>query len=259
MRTLEPTEFTAVPTEGRVFTQQRRVRANDVDPQRRLRLDGMARYLQDIAFDDLNDAGFGEKHAYWVLRRCVVRVLRPAQFDEDVRLHSWCSGYASRWCTKRVQIEGDDGALIETEGFWVNVSAETGMPTPLSQDFFSMFHLPAADRELRWRRMLTPPRAPEGEHLRGTPFPLRVTDFDWFSHVNNAAYWFAVEEHLDAEHRGLLDGPHEAVLEYNTPITRGEQVEVMTTTDADAVHLWFLVAGRVRAAARIRPLGPDAL
>ena len=114
-----------LPAEGRVFTRARRVRASDVDTDRRLRLDGTARYLQDIAYDDLTDAGFGEAHACWVLRRSVVRVLRPAVFDEDVRLRSWCSGYASRWCTKRVTVDGSRGALLETEGFWVNVDPLT--------------------------------------------------------------------------------------------------------------------------------------
>jgi len=85
--------LTAPPARGRVYLAQRRVRANDVDTGRRLRLDGVARYLQDIAFDDLADAGFAQVHPLWVLRRTVVDVLRPARFHEDVRLRS-C---ARRW------------------------------------------------------------------------------------------------------------------------------------------------------------------
>lgn len=257
MTTTEPARFADLPDAGRVFTTHRKVRASDVDVARRLRLDGTARYLQDIAFDDLHDAGFGREHASWVLRRSVVRVLVPAQFDDDVRLRSWCSGYASRWCTKRVTVDSGSGALLETEGFWVNVDPTTGMPAPLSPEFFSRFHLPAADHALRWRRMLAPPPAPDGPGtLRGTPFPLRVTDFDWYGHVNNAAYWYVVEEHLAGAHSGLLDGTHEAAIEYNAPITRGETVEVLTADEPDGLRLWFLVAGRVRAAARIRALDP---
>ncbi|MEO9221218.1 MAG: acyl-ACP thioesterase domain-containing protein, partial [Mycobacteriaceae bacterium] len=75
---VELTGMAALPAQGRVFTSHRRVRANDADTQRRLRLDGLARYLQDVAFDDLNDAGFGQEHAFWVLRRCMIRVIRPA-------------------------------------------------------------------------------------------------------------------------------------------------------------------------------------
>ncbi|GAB2934000.1 acyl-[acyl-carrier-protein] thioesterase [Rhodococcus aerolatus] len=254
-----PAVLAPLPQAGRVFTRHRRVRASDVDPARRLRLDGTARFLQDIAFDDLNDAGFGQEHAFWLLRRSVVRVLRPAVFDEDVRLRSWCSGYASRWCTKRVTIDGGGGALLETEGFWVNVDPATGMPAPLSEDFFARFHLPAADHALRWRRMLAPPAAPDGPGtLRGEPFPMRHTDFDWFDHVNNAAYWHVVEEVLREADAALVAGQHEAVLEYNAAIGRGEAVEVLTRREPGVLHLWFLVDGRVRAAARVRALtGPD--
>jgi acyl-ACP thioesterase len=251
----DPTELVALPEVGRVFTRSRRVRASDVGSDRRLRLDGTARYLQDIAFDDLHDAGFGRAHASWVLRRSVVRVLRPAVFDEEVRLRSWCSGYASRWCTKRVTIDGDAGGLLETEGFWVNVDPTTGMPAPLSEDFFSRFHLPAADHALRWRRLLPPPPAPDGPGtLRGEPFLLRATDFDWYDHVNNAAYWHAVQELLAGPDAALVAGEHEAVLEYNAAITRGEAVELLASREPGVLHLWFLVEGRVRAAARVRAL-----
>ena len=253
---VELTELAALPAQGRVFTSHRRVRANDADIQRRLRLDGLARYLQDVAFDDLNDAGFGQEHAFWVLRRCIIRVIRPAHFDDEVRLRSWCSALSARWCNKRVTIDGANGALVETEGFWINVDESTGMPTPLSPKFMRMFSVPAVDHQLHWRRMLPRPPAPQGDGgLRGAPFPLRATDFDWFSHVNNAAYWYALEDYLADEHRVLLSGEYEAILEYNAPITRGEQVEVLTTVSAGTLTLWFLVAGAVRAAARVRAVG----
>ena len=248
-------ELAALPAKGRVFTSQRRVRANDADTQRRLRLDGMVRYLQDVAFDDLNDAGFGQAHPYWILRRCIIRVIRPAHFDDEVRLRSWCSALSARWCNKRVTIDAPGGALVETEGFWINVDGSTGMPTPLSEDFLARFSVPAVDHALHWRRMLAAPPSPNGAGtLRGTPFPLRAADFDWFSHVNNAAYWYVIEDYLEEEHRELLDGEYEAVLEYNAPITRGEQVEVLSTVTPAMLHLWFLVQGRVRAAARVRSL-----
>jgi len=154
----ESSELAALPNQGRVFTSHRRVRANDADTQRRLRLDGMARYLQDVAFDDLNDAGFGQEHAFWVLRRCIIRVIRPAHFDDEVRLRSWCSALSARWCNKRVTIDAGSGALVETEGFWINVDGSTGMPAPLSGEFLARFSVPAVDHKLHWRRML--PRPP---------------------------------------------------------------------------------------------------
>ncbi|MCW2965131.1 MAG: Acyl-ACP thioesterase family protein [Actinomycetia bacterium] len=59
--------------------------------------------------------------------------------------------------------------------------------------------------------------------------------------MNNAAYWIAVEEHLD------LRAPHRAVLEYWQPLDLGDAVELRQGDDA----LWFVVGGAVRAAAAL--------
>ncbi len=44
------------PTIGRTFTGTARVRLGDVTPKGRMRLDAVARYLQDVANDDAVDA-----------------------------------------------------------------------------------------------------------------------------------------------------------------------------------------------------------
>lgn len=244
------TALSALPERGRVFTTQRRIRANDVDTERRLRLDGVARYLQDIAFDDLRDTGFAEVHPFWVLRRTVVDVLRPARFDEEVRLRSWASGFDARWCNKRVTVDGHEGALLETEGFWINVDAVTGMPAQLSDDFLTLFPEAARGERLQWRRWLRehPPAGPR------SAFPLRATDFDWFSHVNNAVYWHVVEEHLD-QAPWLMEVPYRAVVEHLAPITRGERLDVAVRVDGTALTIWMLVDEKVRSMAHIAPLG----
>ena len=45
--------FQARPAAGRVFSTARRVRSTEVTPAGRLRLDALARYLQEAAEDDL--------------------------------------------------------------------------------------------------------------------------------------------------------------------------------------------------------------
>ena len=44
-----------VPGRGRVYTASRRVRLGDADPGGRLRLDAIARYVQDVSDDDTRD------------------------------------------------------------------------------------------------------------------------------------------------------------------------------------------------------------
>ncbi|HEX2302423.1 MAG TPA: hypothetical protein VHH57_02265, partial [Gaiella sp.] len=48
-----------IPTSGRTFSAERRVRLADMDEHGRLRLDAVARFLQDVAIDDVEETGWG--------------------------------------------------------------------------------------------------------------------------------------------------------------------------------------------------------
>ena len=65
------TVMVPVPERGRRFTAERPVRWGDTDRHGRLRLDALARFLQDVANDDTRDAGF-DPFAPWVVRRTTV-------------------------------------------------------------------------------------------------------------------------------------------------------------------------------------------
>lgn len=241
-----PPPLEGPPARGRVLTGHRRVRSSDADVTRVLRLDGVARYAQDIAFDDLFDAAEDGDHGAWVLRRTVIEVHRMPVFHEQLRVRTWCSGIGARWCTKRTTLDSEDGARVEVEGFWVNVDPTTGRPAPLSARMVATFREAAGDEPLRWRRMLT---LPAPDRAVDHDFPLRLTDVDWLGHLNNATYWSALEQALT----GHTSGPVEAVLEHVTPVAPGEHLQLRTSTDGGANHVWFQVDGAVRAVARVRP------
>ena len=71
-----------------------------------------------------------------------------------------------------------------------------------------------------------------------TAWPLRGTDIDQLGHVNNAAYWIAVEERFD------LTTAHRAVLEYRHPLDLEDKVDLLQSND----ELWFVVGSELRAA-----------
>ena len=66
-------EFLPPPAAGRVFTADYPIRRTDVTQGGRLRLDALARYLQDVAEDDVADSGFAEPYG-WLVRRSAVTI-----------------------------------------------------------------------------------------------------------------------------------------------------------------------------------------
>ncbi|EME18033.1 acyl-[acyl-carrier-protein] thioesterase [Rhodococcus triatomae] len=238
------------PTRGSLFTRSRPLRAGDVAPDNRLRLDGIARYLQDIGSDNADAAGFAETDPVWILRRTVIDVHTPAEWPDRVSMRRWCSAYSTRWSTMRVEMTSDKGARIETEGFWIHINRDTGMPSRISDSTLELLGSHTDVDRLRWKPWLAEQLPEDGTDV---PFPLRSTDFDPLEHVNNAAYLHAVEEHAITR-PDLLQVPHRVVIEYASPITTGEQLTIRRREDSDALSLWFVVNGVSRAGARLTRL-----
>ncbi len=239
-------QLASVPEQGRVFTNSWPVRVGDVGTDGRLRLDGIARYLQDMGNDDLDDGGARTSHPVWIVRRTVIDVLRPTGWPDSVTLRRWCSGLSRSWCTERVQLQSACGGLIETEGFWINYSPHTQRPVGMGPEFTDSIGGTTDNHRLRWRRWLhdePPPGA-------GTAFPLRHSDFDPSNHVNNAVYLAAVEEQLHARAE-LLDQPYRTAIEYLAPIFGGADLRVHTRDDPDGLTLWFVVDATTHAVAKV--------
>jgi len=242
------------PDRGPIFVKSRPVRTGDIDVAKQVRLDAVARYLQDIGNDNIEAAGAIDTHPLWIVRRTVVDVVRPAIWPEELTMTRWCSGFSTRWANMRVRFDGSNGALMETEGFWINISAESGMPTRMSDDFMRPLEESTDEHRLKWKRVLAE-NAPEADDagVLDTPFALRATDIDPFDHVNNAVYWQAVEEVLSARIE-LRTVPHRALIEYLSPIVSSDDVVLRSRVDDKTVTVWFLVGEALRAVAQVSAL-----
>lgn len=220
----------------------------DLDVHRRARLDSVARYLQDLGYDHLVTAGFGEIHPYWVVQRTLIEAQQPAStaLRETLTLRRWCSGMSKFWCSVRIQILGDQGTSFETEAFWINFNKETKGPARISDEFVEKFGQATDNRHLRWKPIL----APEPSAAATTsPWQLRSTDIDQFQHVNNAAYWEAVEDLL--RDTDLLRGRYRAVIEYISPVQPHEKVSLSSTVSEDEADIWFVLDGKAKAVAKV--------
>lgn len=246
------------PSAGRTYRAERLVRLGDVSPAGRVRLDAVARYLQDIATDDAVDAGL-EGALAWVVRRTVIHVERFARFREPLTLTTFASGAGRSWAERRTQLRGERGASIDAAALWVSVDPASARPVPLDEGFVRVYGEAVGGRRVRAR--LSHPDPTPG--LDRTPWPMRVVDFDALDHVNNAVYWAVVEEHLDR--RPELAAPLTVAVEHRTAVERDHAVEVIAGAESDG-GLWVWVVdgdpagdGRVHASARVWPGGSDGV
>jgi acyl-ACP thioesterase len=241
------------PPSGRVFRGGRRVRLADADPSGRLRLDACARYLQDLGNDDTQDSGIDDDALTWVVRRAVIDVHRPPRWREWLDLATWCGGLGGRWAERRVTMSGERGGHVEMSTLWVQIVTATGTPARLGERFVEIYGEAAQGRRISARLWLgDPPVGAAAER-----WPLRAVDIDLVGHVNNAAYWAAVEEQIEpgtAFAHALLGRPHRAVIEYGPGIAAGDEVELLVDESDDHLAVWFTVDAGVQAAVRVVPL-----
>ena len=219
-----------------------------MDARGRLRLDAVARYLQDVAIEDVDETGWGLPDHLWFIRKIRIDVLEPFLDDREAELVTWCSGIAPVAAGRRWSLAGDRSGRIEVDSVWIHLGPDE---RPARLDGFGVYAEATGGRRVSTRLALPDPPA-EGERER---WPVRVTDIDRHGHLNNAAYWHAVEERL--VRRGPNPAlPIRAVLEYRQPIDMDDEVQLVEWVDDESVQLAFSTRLGVRAVARLAPLQP---
>ena len=244
--TLDPLPFVDLPAAGRTFAATRRVRWGDTDRTGRLRLDAVARHLQDVANDDTRDAGLDPAEP-WVVRRTALRVDRAPTTGELVTATTWSGGHGRRWAERRTSLVGDGGGRVEAAALWVHIDAASGLPARLGDRFHEIYDEAAGGRSVGARLRLPGPPA----DAEARPWPLRRTDLDGLGHVNNAATWEPVADALDR--LGLR--PTYAELEYGDAIGPDDEVTLrwhrQDAGERAVLGVWLTVDGQVRARAHV--------
>ena len=198
---------------GRSYEQAIRPGIADGDASGRCRLDAIARWLQDIAYLDLIDAGF-EGEGAWIVRRTRIRVEVFPRFGEQLELRTFCSGIGRFSAERRTSIAGDT-ARVEAVALWICLDPERGRPMRFPPEFISFYETSAAGREANVR--LRHPDPPDDAERSSWRF--RAAEMDPAGHINNSHYWTPLEEELAA-------GPEperlDAEVEYRDPAMAGE-------------------------------------
>ena len=101
----------ADPVRRRTFASQRTARLADLDRRGRLRLDAIARFLQDVAIEDVDETGWGAPEHVWFVRSIRLDLVAPFLDDRKIDLVTWCSGVAAvaagrRWSVPETPVGG---------------------------------------------------------------------------------------------------------------------------------------------------------
>lgn len=234
------------PPSGRTFRVGYRVRLSDADVTGRLRLDAIARYLQDAAVDDASETGWGAPEHLWVLRSVRIDVLAPFLDDGCVEIVTWGSSLSSLAAGRRWSLSGDAGGVAEVDSTWIHLGPDA-RPARIGAGF-DAYAEATQGRVASTRLTLSAPL--DGTRVGWT---LRSTDVDRMGHVNNAAYWAAVEERLVENHPDLRLS-YRARLDYRHPIDLGEDVELVESARDGTYVAAFRVSDVVKAVVSVEAL-----
>jgi len=217
-------EMVEAPPGTRVYRQICRPALGDCAPSGRARLDALARWLQDVAYADVEDAGVAAS-AVWVVRRTRMRVQRFPRFGEQHAVATYCSGIGPMWAERRTTItplggSGDgldgDGIGVDAVAIWVHLDPVAKVPSPLTQAEVAAYSRTATKRRVTARLRHRGPGAVD----RRFGWTFRETECDLAGHVNNVAYWQPIEQDLlTGEEPERID----VEIEYRSPAQPGEK------------------------------------
>jgi acyl-ACP thioesterase len=175
----------------------------------------MARWLQDVAYSDVVDAGF-EGEGAWIVRRTRIRVEAFPSFGEDLTIRTFCSGIGRFSAERRTSIRGETAA-VETVALWICLDVDRGRPMRFPPEFMAAYEESAAGRDANVRlRHPDPPGDAERSEWR-----FRASEVDPAGHINNSHYWAVLEEDLAA---GPEPDSIDAEIEYRDPAEAGDAV-----------------------------------
>jgi acyl-ACP thioesterase len=210
----------------------------DVDRGARMRLDAMARIVQDVADEDVATAGVPGM-GMWILRKLHLVIAHTPRFRADVDATTWCSGLGRRWAERRTDLVVDETTCVEATAVWVHVDPERGTPAPLPPGFTAVW---GDGNGRRVSARLQHGAPPAGASTFA--WYVRAADVDVVDHVNNAAYWTVAEEVLTRRGRPRVEV---AEIEFRAGLSYGEPVSAVVAEREGGFMVWLLVGGDVRA------------
>lgn len=229
----------------RTFTSSRRVRVGDCNSDGVIRIDALARYLQDIGYDDTDDIGVGDG-GLWVARSIVMEFPKGKlpQRNETVNLETYCGGIGRAFAQRIVNVNPETNNQISTSTIWVSVDDE-GKPSAVPDWLKEAY--PDAEKANASRKLTLLDIDQIDENYLVISWQLRATDFDINNHVNNAVAFNALYE--VAEARGATS-PSQVIIEYHQPIDSHHEMKLVSLPRNNGFDAWLMSDKNIAAAMR---------
>jgi acyl-ACP thioesterase family protein len=188
-----------------IFSETYKVRSTQMNLNNQLGLYGILGILQDIAAEHAAILGFGykqlvEKGFFWALIQQKLKMDYWPEWNERIRVSTWSLPPQGVYAFREFEIYSDDRKIGECASTWITLDIASRRPIDLTAEQ-AMFH-PRTDGGLSFKTERI--ALPEDMYLVNT-FPVKVSDLDVNSHVNNVKYTqWALDMMTERNHREFV-------------------------------------------------------
>lgn len=123
--------FNIRPDAPLVYSEEYLIRSYHVDRYRKLTIQQLCSFFQDIAGNHTDACGVGwevmqEARLFWVLSRLKISVKSFPEWRERILIRTWSNGLDGLMAVRHFQVLDDNGAeLVRAVSMWLMVNADT--------------------------------------------------------------------------------------------------------------------------------------
>ena len=188
-----------------IFTETYKVRSTQVNLNNQLGLYGVLGMLQDIAAEHASLLGFGyeelvKKVFFWALIQQKLKMHYWPQWNERITVKTWSLPVKGVYAFREFELYCKGEKIGESTSTWITMDIKSRRPIELTDQQEIFFPRTEGGLSFRTERITLP-----SEMQLIKEFPVRVSDLDMNSHVNNVKYTqWALDMMTERNHREFV-------------------------------------------------------
>ncbi len=184
------------------FTLQAKVAYADVDRDQLLTLGGVFKLLQEAAIKHADVYALGAKAMVakgesWVLNRIAASIARYPRYEEMLTLRTWSAGIRGFRGYRDLRVYCGDELVLSASTLWIYVNLRTKALARVPEELAAQF--PVGQGAMFKPDLDRVRHEPPAATASVTEVALRYGDFDGNAHLNNTAYFDALQTALSRQ------------------------------------------------------------